>query len=1109
MQQTVYGKGKRLLSPFIRKILLPMKLTVLFLLFFSLGALAGAQSVTLSLHDAPLARFIGAVESQTGFRFVYVSDQLEKSRPVTLQAVNTPLKEVLDICFAQQPLDYVIEDKMIIIRQKMVTEKPASAYELKGIVTNQDKEPLAGVTIQLKNSNRTVTTNENGAFSLADIEDNSVLIISGAEIETLEVPVAGRTFISIIVKPRLSSLDQVIVMAYGETTQRLNTGNITKVTAAEIERQPVSNPLAALQGRVPGMVVTQTSGVPGSAFKVEIRGRSSLDLSLSRNDPLIIIDGVPFEPGNGNINRIPSAANNPISISEGGISPLNTINPADIESIEVLKDGDATAIYGSRGANGVIMITTKKAQSGKLTVNGRLYSGFSRVTRTMDMLNTKEYVEMRREAFLNDNFTPNQYNSMDMLVWDTTAYTDFKKLLIGGTAKTTDAQLSLSGGSERTSFLVSSGYQKETTVYPGDYSNRRVAFHMNAGHRSKDGRFNINVGGSFSGTKNIIPPIDFARYIYLPPNMPLYDDDGNLLWSVNGINYSGFGFHNPMAATRKTNASQTQNFMTNIVMDYEILKDLRLKMNAGYNFLHSDETALSPKTSLDPTRGEKASAGFANSVIKSWLAEPQLSYKMQWGVGKVDILAGASLQQKSFAAVNIDATNFTSDRILNSIGAAGNIRVVNDMSEYRYQGAFLRFGYNYNNRYLLNISSRRDGSSRFGPDKRFANFFSAGGAWIFSDYDIFREKLPFISFGKLRASFGTTGNDQIGDYKYYDLWDNTTQYQNMPGFYPAGLFNPDLSWESTRKFEAAIESGFLEDRILLSASYYNNRSGNQLVNYRLPRITGFSSVVRNLNALVENSGWELLLNSKIIRSEKWNWNIGVNMTLPRNVLLDFPGLEATSYASDYKIGKPLGIVNRYHYLGVDPQTGIYTFEDVNRDGDFDSKDFQPSVHSGPRYYGGIFTSIQYRSVELSVFFEARDQVGSNYLTQLSIGGIPGTPVNQPTIVLDRWRQPGDITNVQKYSAYIISDAALASRTLLSVSDGIYGDASFLRCRNVQLSWKLSDHLNTLKTIGSIRLYVTGQNVFTMTKYQGFDPETQSIYRLPPLKTIVTGIQFTF
>ena len=539
-----------------------MKLTVFILLLSCLQASAfvHAQSITLSLNKAPFPSFIEEVEAQTGYRFVYLKEQMEKTSSVTLHVVNRPLLEVLNLTFEDQPLDFTIEDKLIIIRNKKQQQPALTVIELKGHVVSREGEPMAGISIRLKDGRRATVTDESGEFTLREIDGSAILEISGAEIEKREVPVNGKQYLTITVKIKVSKLDQVIVMAYGQTTQRLNTGNITKVTAEEIERQPVSNPLAALQGRVPGMVVTQTSGVPGSAFKVEIRGRSSLDLSLSRNDPLFIIDGIPFEPGNLPSNRLISAANKPVSISQGGLSPLNSINPGDIESIEILKDADATAIYGSRAANGVGLITTRKGSTHQFSVKAGFTQGWSTVTRTMDMLTMSEYLEMRKEAFKNDKIQPDNYNAPDLLLWDTNRYTDFKKLLIGRTAQSTNAQLSVSGGDKKTNFLLSGGFFRQNNVFSKDLYETRGSFHFNLSHRGTNNRFTLQFSGIYSADVNHLITTDLTSYINTIPNLKLYEEDGSLSWREGGVYYSTLGgMINPLSLLeRKYNSLTNQ-----------------------------------------------------------------------------------------------------------------------------------------------------------------------------------------------------------------------------------------------------------------------------------------------------------------------------------------------------------------------------------------------------------------------------------------------------------------------------------------------------------------------------------------------------------------------
>ncbi len=928
--------------------------------------------------------------------------------------------------------------------------------------------------------------------------------------ETQVFAVNGKLSINISLAVSTKQLDEMIVQAYGTTTRRLNTGNITRVSGADIEKQPVSNPLAALQGRVPGLLISQTTGVPGSSFTVEIRGKTNLDLGLSRNDPLFVIDGVPFEAGNLPISQIPSSANNPNSISEGGLSPLNSINPADIESIEVLKDADATAIYGSRGANGVILITTKKGKAGKTKVTVNMYTGLSNVTRTMGLLNTQQYVAMRREAFLQDGTAMTITNAPDVLVWDTTRYTDLKELLIGNQATSTDIQTSISGGNASTQFLVGGGYHRETNVYSSELSDRRGSVLFNVNHSSPDKKFNVSFHGNYSSDKNQLLNTDMTRYINLPPNLMLYDAAGNLAWQEKGVNFSSVGSAiNPLSALQRKYSSNTSHVSGRSLFSYKILKTLLAKITIGYTDRRSDETSMSPRSSIAPSSSALASASFSNSYDKSWIIEPRAEYNVNIKRLKISALLGGSWQGRENKGTLINATNYTNDLLLNSPNGAGVVTATDRFFQYRYVAFFGRANINWDDKYIVNVSARRDGSSRFGPEKQFANFGAVGLAWIFSNELFIQKRSGFLSYGKLRGSYGITGNDQINDYKFYDLWNNTTTYQSNPGFAPEALFNPGYNWETNKKFEIGLELGFVKDRILFLSSYYRQRSGNQLISYNLPSQTGFSSIIRNQPALVENSGIELSLVTKNFSAKNLTWTSSVSLSVPKNRLISFPGLESSSYANNYQEGKSLTVIYGYRFLGVDPATGVYQFEDLDKDGLItSSNDKQFLGNIDPKFYAGLQNSISFNNFQFDIFFEFRNQIGTNY-QGIFFTYVPGGPTNQPMLVLDRWQKPGDVAIVQRYTNSVTSAAAIGSRTRLVASDGIYSDASFVRLKNLALAYNVPEESLRRIKVESFRFYISAQNLATFTDYIGSDPETQNINRLPPLRTIVAGMQLTF
>jgi len=1100
MQMTAHSKMRN--PPFL-------KLLFLFLLssiFFQSGY---CQTISISLKHVSLEKAFKEIESKIDQRFVYTRDMIDQSHPVSIAVKNASLQSVLDLVFKDQPLDFSIDEQFIKVKFKTkdVSSTPI-VIDILGKVRSEKEEPLANVSVIAKRSGKFSVTDNGGNYSLEAVLPNDEIVFSCIGYSEKRIPVNGKSRIEIQLLVSINELDRALVIAYGTTTQRMNTGNVVKVSAEEIEKYPVTNALATLQGRVPGLVITQTSGVPGSSFKVELRGQSVLDLSLSRNDPLIVIDGVPFEAGNIATNQISSAANNPVSISQGGLSPLNNISPSNIESIEVLKDADATAIYGSRGANGVILITTKKGKPGKTSFGINVYNGWSKANFKMNMLNTQEYLKMRREGFANEAQTPTNSTAPDLLLWDTTRYTDFKKLLIGNTTHIGSYQVSLSGGSSLTQFLINGNYHKQTNVFSTDLTDQIASGYLQVNHQSENRKLNLQVSTNYSVDKNNLIQTDLSRYINLPPNLKLYESNGKLAWSESGINFRdvNIDFTNPLAELLKTYKSENTNFLGNVTVSYEILKGLVIKSSAGYNQFNSDEVSTNPSTSIDPSLNTLPFSTFANAAIKSWILEPQLQWNKNIGKGKFFVLGGGTFQQKASKSQLITATNYTNDLLLNSIKAAGNLSASANNSEYHYNAFFTRLHYDLKDRYIINLNGRRDGSSRFSPATRFSNFGSGALAWIFSKEKWF--KVPFISYAKLRTSYGVSGNDQIGDYRYLNLWVNTTQpYGGVPGMYPNTLYNPAYNWERTKKLEGGLEIAFLKDKISLSGSYYRNRSGNQLVNYILPIQTGFSSVIQNLPAEVQNSGLEILANSNLLDRHYWKLNASFNITIPKNKLASFPGLSSSSYASQYIEGSSLSTIYRLNYVGIDPTTGLYTFEDVDKDGLWTKKDYRLLGNTDPKFYGGFSTSVSYRSLSFSFLIEFRNQKGRSYLSQLS-NTIPGTIYNQPTIVLDRWQKPGDKASIQKFSSNPFGKAYTAL-SYLAQSNGIYSDATYARLKNLYASYQFPNIWLKPLHINSAKFYLEGQNLFTVTKYKGTDPETQNFYVLPPLQTAVLGLQIIF
>ncbi|WP_418501826.1 SusC/RagA family TonB-linked outer membrane protein [Flagellimonas sp.] len=1097
---------------------LKMKLTVfLFVLsLFQLQAGTGyaqKEKVTLDMQGVSVTQVIEKIEDITEFDFLYRPDDLDLERKVSIKVRKQRIEDILRILFKDTQVHYKINDKLIILSKRgnitssnntpipeEKTEANQQQFEVNGTITDPEGNPLPGVNIIIKGTNQGTMSDPDGKYAIR-VQTNDILTFSYVGFKRVELPVNGPDTIDLQMEEDVMSLEGVEVNAgYYTVKEREMTGNISRIAAQDIEKQPVTNPLQALQGRMPGVYIQQTTGVPGGEFNIQIRGQNSLRNTVSDNGniPLYVVNGVPF-PSTSLL-----SSNGAGQIIPRG-SPLNAIDPNDIESVEILKDADATAIYGSRGANGVVLITTKKGKVGKSKVDVNVYRGLGKVSNMMDLLNTQQYLEMRNEAFANDGTTPSASNYDINGTWDPNRYTDWQKELIGGTAETTNVQATLSGGNENTQFLFRTGYQKETSVYPGDMGFDRFSGLLNVNHISENKKFQSTISANFSSQNSNLINLDYTSIaIQLAPNAPtIYGENGELNWENST-------WTNPLAELERKYEGHTINFVTSANLSYQLVRGLRIKTNLGYNYMQVRETRINSIKAINPAFrvGRTGSTVFGGQFVKTWIVEPQIDYNLNIGDGVFNVLAGVTFQETVREGEALNASGYTSDALLLNKQAATSFRILEaNYSQYRYNAIYGRINYNWREKYIINVTGRRDGSTRFGPGKQFGNFGAVGAAWIFSNENFIQKSLPFIAYGKLRASYGITGSDNIGDYQFLSTYSPTTNpYAGSSGLLITRIPNDDFSWESVKKLEVGLELGLLRDRIILETSWYRNRSSDQLVGFPLPVLTGASSVQANLPATVENKGWEFNLKTLNLLSKGFTWRSNVNLTIPRNTLIDYPSLESSPFSTRYVIGKSLFVRPAFHDTGVDSETGVYTFQDVNGDGILTSQeDFQSLKEIAQDFYGGVQNSISYKGIELDFMFQFVKQTGFTYLQDFNL---PGFMHNQPTEVLKRWQEPGDVSEVQRFTQNFGSDAGQAYSQARFSGDNRIGDASFIRLRNVSLSYNFPRIFLKQLNLDSLKLYIQGQNLWTITKYVGFDPETQSSRSLPPLRMIVAGLQIS-
>jgi TonB-linked SusC/RagA family outer membrane protein len=745
------------------------------------SAAGHTQNVSLSVKDQPIQKVFAELKKQTGYSFIWDEADLKGTDHVTIRVQNATLTFVLDAILKDQPLSYKVIGNLVVLKPKAIVGFESTVandlpplIDVSGRIVNEVGE-LVPASIMVKGTRIGTMTDENGYFKISAIYESSMLVISAINIETKEIRIGGKKDLGVItVKMKITALGEVVInKGYYTEQQKVSVSNVSHIDAKVIEKQPVNNVLLALQGRVPGLFITQSTGVSGSGVTVQIEGKNSI---VKGNQPLYVIDGVPY-PSQllGSINSVlGSSANIPGPINgvtgTGPGNPLSFINPADIESIDVLKDADATAIYGSRAANGAILITTKRGKSGKTLVNVNIQNGWGKVTRKMDMLNTPQYLELRRDGLKNDNIDVNSapYNTplyrtfylADLYFYDSTRYTDWQDELIGGTARYTDIQASISGGNELTQVLFSTTYHKETSVFPLDFADQKGSMHINLNHRSANRKFNTQFSGMYVVNDNKLPYSDFtSAALNLAPNAPaLYTENGRLNWQpvLSGTTLVST-WDNPLAKSGQEFNINTHNAIFSAVIGYDVLPGLNIRTSFGYNRLESDEFQSQPIEYNRPEDRPTATrtSVFGRNLISSWQIEPMASYQAKIGSGKLEALIGGTMQRNERERSQIRGRGFSSDQVMKDMKSAATIDIQSTFAAiYKFNSLFGRLNYNLKDRYIVNLTARRDGSTRFGSENLFHTFGSVAGGWIFSNENFTARHLPFISFGKLRASYG-------------------------------------------------------------------------------------------------------------------------------------------------------------------------------------------------------------------------------------------------------------------------------------------------------------------------------------------------------------------
>jgi TonB-linked SusC/RagA family outer membrane protein len=1107
MQSKASDQRDTLSRCFRVKTLRIMRLSAVLLIAAGLhvSAVGISQTVTISPRGTPLRamsleRIFADIRLQTGYHFFYRNEDLAGTRPVSVRLENVPLRAALEKILNDQPLTFEIQGNTIFITRKTVAIAPGSPAvtdetpalapgDIHGRVTNANGEPVAGATVVARSSRKIAIADNQGEFRLEGIADNETLVISSVGYEPRTVILKGKKDITIQLDQSQSNLDQVQVIAYGTTTRGKLISSISTVRSEDIRNLPVTSFDQMLQGLAAGVLVSNSSGAPGKTANTTIRGQNS----INAGGPLYVIDGTPINSNN-------------LGPLDYNLDPFTGINPDDIASIDILKDAGATAIYGSRAANGVILITTKRGKEGKASFTLNAMQGAGIPTGRLHLLGTKNWLALQREAFRNDN--PGTPLPDELVKVDSTTNTDWQSLVYKPTT-IGEYKMSMSGGSAATQYYMSGGYRKETNPLSGRKGLERGTFRLNLDNKASS---RLNISASLGASRDVNQNTQDAANSYsavdaalqAPPNMTPYDSAGN--FTIVPIASGGVG--NPLAIFKSKLDNTTTQIKTSVHIDYAIWKGLSFHTDLGNDYNSVISKVYFPKAVNAVIQNPLYDARITNEQVNTYSVEPQLRYNRTFrGDHQVEAVAGSTLQNTSASDNTTYGKGFASDN-LQELGAAATTFGTSTTTQYSFTSLFGRLNYTYMSRYLVSGTFRRDGSSRFGPDNKFGNFWSLSGGWIFSREKLFRH-LSFLTLGKLRSSYGIVGSDAIGDYTYLDQW-TTSVYGAQPALNPFSAENPNVQWERTAKFDIGLDLGLLHDRVGMTVNYFSNRTDNLLVVKSLPSQTGFTAVAENLPAVVMNRGTELELNTVNIRTGGFQWTTKFNLTWQKNELSSFPGLAtASSYNRLYQVGQPLSLLWGYKFRGVDRATGTPVYDGFNLDGSPSNKTdlfpgYQIIGRNSPDYFGGFVNNFSWKGWSLDVFFQFVHGTENRDLFN-TLNNSSTSTANQEAGVLRRWQKPGDITQTPR--AATIGYAWWVTSGIDEQSSRFVSDASYWRVKNITLAYTLPPELTSRLKLRSVRFYATAQNLAVFTRYRGVDPETGS--NVAPVRMIVGGMNLNF
>lgn len=1046
-----------------------MRLSVFFLVLFVAQTFATATysqqtRLTFKLQNAKVIDVLSKIEDQSEFFFLFNQKLVDVERPVSVEVKNESIDKILTKLFENTNVSYLVKDRQIILTtaspESIVTEQQKA---VSGKVSDASGSSLPGVSVVMKGTTNGVITDANGYYSLSNVSENAILQFSFVGMKTQEVGVENKTTINVSMVEETVGIEEVVAVGYGTMKKSDLTGSVSSISS---DRFQVGSGITAQQimkGSISGVSVSQNSGKPGGTNTIRVRGGTSISAS---NDPLYVIDGVPISTSAGVSSTKLSSTTD--YFDQEAVDPLSSLNPNDIESINILKDASATAIYGSRGANGVIMITTKRGSAGKTQIDYSFNTGFSNATKQLDVLTGDEYRSI--------------VNKLGVALDDKGNNTNWQDLIMRS-ALTTSNFLSLTGGNDKSNYRVSLGYSDQEGIIKGSDVNNFNS-RINLTHTELDGKLKFDVNMSYGQQITNQAPVSntvgsemgssiiYESYVF-NPTYPIYNPTTGDYYDVPPYRVNPVSYTTELFDNRKSS-----KYLGNISASYNFIKPLTFQVNAGYNVNRVDRNTYISKGNL---LGNGYNGWVSIQKLEDFnkLLETILKYNQKFGKHGIDAMAGYSYQYFYDAGNRESASGFLSDEFKwYSIQAATSIEIPTSYAQCnKLISMYGRANYNYDDRYLFTATLRRDGSSRFGSDNKWGLFPSAALSWRISKEKFYRSAL--VSDLKLRVSYGVTGSQEIGNYNSLSTLSASSGGYIVGGskitiVMPSQYANPDLKWEETAQTDLGIDFTMLKSRVQGSLDWYSKKTSDLLLSIDVPSPSYISKQIANVGS-VRNSGIELSVNAEIIRMKNFGWSANFNVSHNKN--------EVLSLSNDKWIGKNMqtapcqgqGLSGSYAQL-IMPGEPLGTFYGKRFTG-FDSNGIETYANNGASEVIGC------AQPDLSFGFGSK-LTYKNWVLSMNLHGTKGNDIYNGTR-----NNQAYLSNLPGRNVFREAVTSGVSRSQAKVfSSRFIEDGSFLRMDNLTLGYNFKTK-NTF--LSNARVYVSAQNLFVITAYKGLDPEVNS------------------